>query len=160
MRLSILAVGKLKDGAERDLVDKYVARAGKSGRPLGFTKITADDFSESRLTETAQRKSEEALRLLSRAGDGAYLVALDENGELLTSSTFAERVSAVRDDGRTAIVFLIGGPDGHGNEVLQKADLMLSLGRITLPHGLARVVLAEQIYRAFTILAGHPYHRS
>ena len=72
----------------------------------------------------------------------------------------AERMASVRDDGRAALVFLIGGPDGHGDEVLRSADLSLSLGRMTLPHGLARVVLAEQIYRAVTILAGHPYHRS
>jgi 23S rRNA (pseudouridine1915-N3)-methyltransferase len=88
----------------------------------------------------------------------AYAVLLDSRGKQLSSEELAERVGRLRDDGTQRLVFAIGPADGWSDAARQRADMLLSLGRITLPHQLARVVLAEQVYRAFTILAGHPYH--
>ena len=87
------------------------------------------------------------------------MVALDERGRDLTSRDLASTFGRWRDDARTRLAFLIGGPDGHGDAVRARADLLLSFGRMTWPHRLVRVMLAEQLYRAATILAGHPYHR-
>ncbi len=88
----------------------------------------------------------------------AYLVLLDSRGQLLTSKEFAERLGTLRDSGTQRVVLAVGPADGWSLAARERANLLFSLGRITLPHQLARVVLAEQVYRAFTILAGHPYH--
>ena len=88
----------------------------------------------------------------------AYAILLDSRGKQLSSEEFAERLGRLRDEGTQRLVMAIGPADGWSDTARQRADLLLSLGRITLPHPLARVVLAEQVYRAFTILAGHPYH--
>jgi 23S rRNA (pseudouridine1915-N3)-methyltransferase len=87
-------------------------------------------------------------------------VVLEPTGKSLTSEAFAAFLRDTRDGGAKTCLFLIGGPDGHGESVLTTASLKLSLGALTLPHGLARVVLVEQLYRAATILSGHPYHRA
>jgi 23S rRNA (pseudouridine1915-N3)-methyltransferase len=132
MRIVLGAVGRLKAGAERTLFDRYWERLEVSGRAVG---------------------------LLTAAGEQTVLVALDERGKSLTSPAFADLLKRHRDDGCKDIAFLIGGPDGHGPAVIEAARVKLSLSAMTLPHGLARVVLAEQLYRAVTILSGHPYHR-
>ena len=159
MRLTIAAIGRLKDGAERVLVDRYLKRL-TAAKTLGFGQIGEKEVPESRHATTAERQAEEAAKLLPLAGDADLVVALDEHGKLFTSAAFATWLGARRDDGRRHAAFLIGGPDGHGEPVRAKAHLLLSLGPMTLPHGLARAVLAEQRYRATTILGGHPYHRA
>ncbi len=160
MRVIIAAVGKLKDGGERDLLDRYHKRFDQSGRTLGLGPLSIIELAESRLPETAARKADEATRLLKSIGDAALVMALDEHGSPHSSEAFAKLVGRHRDDGIKTLALLIGGPDGHGPAALNAAHLTLSLGPMTLPHGLARVILSEQLYRTTTILSGHPYHRA
>lgn len=159
MRLSIVAVGRLKDGPERDLYLKYAKRIDEAGRGVALGPLALAEIAEGRQAGAAARQADEAARLLARAEAGDLVVLLDERGKAMTSEAFARWLGARRDEGRRSAAFLVGGPDGHGEAVRKRADLTLSLGPMTLPHGLARIVLAEQLYRAATILAGHPYHR-
>jgi 23S rRNA (pseudouridine1915-N3)-methyltransferase len=117
------------------------------------------DFAESRAATANERKAQEADRLLNAAGTSA-LIALEVDGRCLSSEAFADHLRTLADRGTKSCAFLIGGPDGHGPAVRSGSALKLSLGPLTLPHGLARVVLTEQLYRAATILTGHPYHRA
>ena len=107
-----------------------------------------------------QQAEAESMQLLAAVPEGAVVVALDERGQDLSSGAFAERLARWRDDGARAVAFLIGGADGLAPAARERADLLLALGRMTWPHMLVRVMLAEQLYRATTILAGHPYHRA
>jgi 23S rRNA (pseudouridine1915-N3)-methyltransferase len=159
MRLIVAAVGRLKD-AERELCDRYAKRLDGAGRALALGPLSISEIGESRAATPELRKADEAARLLKAAGGAEAKVVLDEGGRVLSSTEFAKTLAEARDGGTGAIAFLIGGPDGHGPDVLDAATLKLSLGPMTLPHGLARIVLAEQLYRAATILAGHPYHRA
>jgi len=160
MRLSVIAVGRLKDSAERGLVDRYVERLDRVGRGVGLGPVEEVERGESRKDSAGARRAEEAAAMMARVSEGARVVALDAGGKQLSSEAFAALIGDWRDAGVSRSCFLIGGPDGHGEAVVAAADLTLALGRMTLPHGLARVVLAEQLYRAATILAGHPYHRA
>ena len=158
MRVLITAVGRLKDGAETVLVGRYVERLAP--RIAGLGPIAISEIPETRQSSAAARKADEAERLLRAAAKADYRIALDERGKALSSDAFAKVLGRKRDDGIAMLAFLVGGPDGHGKAANDGADLTLSLGPMTLPHGLARAVLAEQIYRAATILSGHPYHRA
>lgn len=160
MRIVVGAVGRLKDSGERALFERYWERLRATGRIIGVTDVRHAEINEGREGTTALRQASEAQRLLQACGDEAWIVALDERGKSLTSEAFAELIRTWRDDGCKTMALLIGGPDGHGLAVQKAARLKLSLSAMTLPHGLARVVLAEQLYRAGTILAGHPYHRT
>lgn len=159
MRLIVAAVGRLKD-AERELYERYAKRFDAAGRGLGLGPLSLCEIGEARAATTTLRKSDEAQRLLKAASAADVSIALDENGRALASEDFASLIAKTRDDGAKAVSFLIGGPDGQGEEALAAAKLKLSLGPMTLPHGLARIVLVEQLYRAATILSGHPYHRA
>jgi 23S rRNA (pseudouridine1915-N3)-methyltransferase len=160
MRLTISAIGRLKDGGERDLYDRYAQRLDQTGRAVALGPLTLNEFPESKLASADLRKADEAARLLKTTADASIIIALDETGRQYSSATFAALLGKHRDSGAKAAAFLIGGADGHGEAVIKVAAFKLSLGTMTLPHGLARVVLAEQIYRAATILSGHPYHRA
>ncbi len=159
MRILIAATGKLKDDAERDIVARYVKRADAQGRALGLGPIDIIELPESRAASADARKSDEAQRLLKVASVATFKIALDVEGKSITSEALAGLLGKQANAGTKCCAFLIGGPDGHGPELLKAANLKLSLGAITLTHGLARVVLTEQLYRAATILSGHPYHR-
>jgi len=159
MRLIIAAVGRLKD-AERELFDRYAKRFDGAGRGLGLGPVKLCEINESRAATADLRKADEAARLLKAAGPAEARVVLDGQGRALSSEAFATWLAERRDGGAKALGFLVGGPDGHASSALDAATLQLSLGPMTLPHGLARIVLMEQLYRATTILAGHPYHRS
>jgi 23S rRNA (pseudouridine1915-N3)-methyltransferase len=159
MRLLIAAVGKLKQGPERELCAHYLARAEALGRSLSLLPLAAVDLAEAKAAEPNARRAAEAETLLAKVPPNHALIGLDPGGKMLSSEDFASYLGRARDDGATGLAFLIGGADGLGPAVLERADLYLSLGPMTLPHGLARIVLAEQLYRAMTILAGHPYHR-
>lgn len=159
MRISIFAIGRMKQGPERELVERYLDRCGKSGKSLGLSRFDVREWDESRAARAEERKSEEARHILTALAPGAVLVALDERGRSPSSPDFAERLGAWRDAGRPEAVYAIGGPDGHGDDIRARADLVLSFGAMTWPHQLVRLMLAEQIYRATTILSGHPYHR-
>jgi len=160
MRLTLAAVGRLKDGPERELYQRYADRFDAQGRAVSLGPLKLVELPESRAQTSDLRKADEAERLLKACSDADVRVVLHERGRALGSEAFAQWVAARRDGGSKTIALLIGGPDGHGQAALAGAALQLSLGEMTLPHGLARIVLAEQLYRAATILAGHPYHRS
>jgi 23S rRNA (pseudouridine1915-N3)-methyltransferase len=160
MRVQLVAVGRLKERAERDMLDRYVRRFDQAGHRLGLGPLEIREIPESRRDNAARRKSDEAASLLKAAARADVLVALEGTGAQMSSDTFGRWLAARRDGGAELMAFLIGGPDGHGKAVLEQASLRLSLGPMTLPHGLVRVVLAEQLYRVATILAGHPYHRA
>ena len=158
MRLLICAVGRLKAGPERALADRYRERLDALGRAQALGPLSIVEIDESRGRRPEDRRSEEADRLLKLAGE-APLVVLDETGRALVSPTFAARLGRWRDDGAQTLAFLIGGADGHHPDVRARAGLVLSFGAMTWPHQIVRLLLVEQLYRAATILAGHPYHR-
>jgi 23S rRNA (pseudouridine1915-N3)-methyltransferase len=160
MRIVIAAVGKLKDSEEHAIVARYVERVNGAGRALGVGPTVISEFPDSRAAGAMERKRDEAARLLKVASDADFVVVLDTAGKSMSSEAFARFIAERRDAGAKKLAFLIGGPDGHGEGALKTANLKMSLGALTLPHGLARVILAEQLYRAATILSGHPYHRA
>ncbi|MBN2759131.1 MAG: 23S rRNA (pseudouridine(1915)-N(3))-methyltransferase RlmH [Rhodobacteraceae bacterium] len=155
MKLHICAMGRLRKGPERILIDDYVARFNRTGRALSLGPCEEHEVDERKaITPSAQAP------LLARAvPDGAYLVALDERGALLTSPEFARLLTDTRDRGLRDMAFVIGGADGLDPELRARADMVVSLSHMVWPHMLARVMLTEQIYRAATILSGSPYHR-
>jgi 23S rRNA (pseudouridine1915-N3)-methyltransferase len=159
MRLIVAAVGRLKRGAERALFEKYRDRLQAAGKPLGIAAITWHEVLESPAPAAAKRRAEEGAALLKAARHADVVIALDEKGKMLTSHAFAQLIGAIRDEGAKTLGLLIGGADGLAPEIASRTRANVSFGAITLPHQLARIVLAEQLYRAATILAGHPYHR-
>jgi 23S rRNA (pseudouridine1915-N3)-methyltransferase len=159
MRIVIAAVGRLK-AEERGLYDRYAERLDQTGRGVALGPLTLVEIPESRAASAAQRMAEEAQRLLQAAESAELRVVLDERGKALSSVGLANLLRAKRDDGVKTMAYLLGGADGHGESLRKSGGTMLSLSPLTLPHGLARIVLAEQLYRAATILAGHPYHRA
>ncbi|QFT34470.1 23S rRNA (pseudouridine(1915)-N(3))-methyltransferase RlmH [Roseibium porphyridii] len=159
MRFTLSCIGRMKAGADKDLFDRYLDRARKSGRGLGITGVSLSEHPESRAQRPEDRKAEEAKVIQQSLPPGARLIVLDEHGKNLTSPAFSQKLEGWKDEGISEVVFAIGGADGHGQELLERADLKLALGAMTWPHQIARILLAEQIYRAITIQAGHPYHR-
>lgn len=160
MRFIIAAVGRLKDGGERDLYARYAERFDAQGRAVSLGPLKLAELTESRAQTSSLRKKDEAERLLKACAGADTRIVLHEGGKAMSSEAFARWLAARRDGGCQTMACLIGGPDGHGDDVLSTATLQLSLGAMTMPHGIARVVLVEQLYRAATILAGHPYHRA
>jgi 23S rRNA (pseudouridine1915-N3)-methyltransferase len=160
MRLIVAAIGRLKAGPERELAERFRDRVAKAGRAVGLRDIEIVEIRESKAAETARRVLEESIALANIVPDRAVVVALDETGENLDSGSFTGVLRSWRDAGRPAAVFCIGGADGLGEDVRRRADLKLAFGAATWPHQLVRIMLLEQLYRAVTILAGHPYHRA
>ncbi len=155
MRLHLCAVGRLRAGPERALVDEYLARLERTGRPLGLGPATEHEVEDRKGGGMAAEAA-----LLSRAiPEGAALCVLDERGKTLSSPEFAQALAQWRDAGRQDAALVIGGADGVDPGLRARADLVLSFGRMVWPHMLVRVMAAEQLYRAATILAGGPYHR-
>ena len=160
MRLTVAAIGRLKDGSERELAERYRKRAEQIGRRIGFRDVEVIEIKESRAQEVGKRMIEESIALANVIPDRAVTIILDERGESVDSATLAGRLRKWRDDGRPAAVFIIGGDDGLAPTLREKASLIVAFGAATWPHQLVRAMLLEQIYRACTILAGHPYHRA
>jgi 23S rRNA (pseudouridine1915-N3)-methyltransferase len=156
MRLHLCAVGRLRAGPERALVDDYLKRFERTGRPLGLGPVAEHEVEDKR----GGGMDGEAALLARAAPAGAIRVVLDERGAALDSPAFARRLAAWRDDGAGDLAFLIGGADGLAPDLRESADFALSLGAMVWPHLLVRVMLAEQLYRAASILAGTPYHRA
>lgn len=157
MRVHLCAVGRIRaDQPERALIDDYQTRFNRTGKPLALGPLTE--------VEVEDRKGggmEAEAELLSRAVPaGALLVTLDERGKVLSSPEFAALLARWRDEGRQDVAFVIGGADGIAPTLRDRADFSISFGRMVWPHMLVRVMLAEQVYRAATILAGGPYHRA
>jgi 23S rRNA (pseudouridine1915-N3)-methyltransferase len=159
MKILIAAVGRMKQGPERELVARYLTRAAQTGKSLGLTGFEVLETPESKAGALPLRKGDEARALEALCPDGAVRVALDEKGKSLTSQAFADQVARWRDDGRPAVAFVIGGADGLDLRLVRGADLSLSFSPLTWPHQLVRIMLAEQLYRITTIMSGHPYHR-
>ena len=153
MRVALICVGRLGRTAEAALAADYAKRATVAGRGLGVSPVE--------IIEVEPRKSgkaAEAEAILAKAA-GARLIACDEHGAAMSSRDFARRLAALRDRGVREVAFAVGGADGLDAAVLDAAAERLAFGPQTWPHALARVMLAEQVYRAVTILAGGPYHR-
>jgi 23S rRNA (pseudouridine1915-N3)-methyltransferase len=159
LRLSVLAVGRLKSGPERELVERYRQRIDSMGRGLGLAGLDMVELPESRARRDDDRRAEEASALLERAGS-SVLVVFDERGKSPSSEALAERIRRWRDEGRASLACIVGGPDGLDPGLRQRADLVVSFGALTMPHQIVRALVAEQLYRALTIIAGHPYHRA
>ncbi len=155
MRAEIRAVGRLKAGPEREMVDDYLARATATGRPCGLGPFTDHEIDPRRLKD----KAAETAALLDGLETGTLMIALDETGKTVSSMGFADRIARARDDGVRNAVFLIGGADGHERALLPPGVQLISYGTATWPHKLVRVMLAEQLYRAASLIAGAPYHR-
>jgi 23S rRNA (pseudouridine1915-N3)-methyltransferase len=159
MRIVVAAVGRLKQGSETELSERYRKRAIQTGRQLGLRDVEIVEIRESRATDASKRMIEESIALANVIPQNAAVVLLDPRGENLNSAEFATRLANWRANGRPAAVFLIGGADGLAASLHEKAELRLSFGAATWPHQLVRAMLLEQLYRATTILSGHPYHR-
>lgn len=156
MRLYVCAVGRLRAGPERDLVDDYYTRFDRTGRPLGLGPVAELEVEDKKNLGMAA----EAVLLERAIPAGALIATLDERGRVLSSPEFAEQLAKWRDGGRQDVAFVIGGADGIDPSLRAKAEFSLSFGKMVWPHMLVRVMLAEQIYRAATILGGGPYHRA
>jgi 23S rRNA (pseudouridine1915-N3)-methyltransferase len=152
LRVTVAAVGRDRASPTRDLFDAYRKR---SSWPIRLVEIASR-----RGAPRERRLADEADRLLRALPGGALKVALDEHGRQLDSLAFARQLGRWRAEGAAELGFLIGGPDGLAASVLEQAAMVIALGTMTWPHRLVRVMLAEQLYRAETILAGHPYHRA
>ena len=159
MRIVVAAVGRLKRGPEAELAERYRQRAAQTGRSLGLRDIEVVEIRESRAREADKRMLEESIALANVIPAGAVLVLLERRGEAIDSAGFAALLRKWRAEGRPALVFVIGGPDGLAASLHDKAERSLAFGAATWPHQLARIMLLEQLYRATTILSGHPYHR-
>lgn len=156
MRVHICAVGRLRSGPERALIDDYLTRFDRTGRNLALGPAT--------VAEVEDRKgggmASEAALLRRAVPSGALICALDERGKVMSSPDFAAKMAEWRDAGHSDIAFVIGGADGIDADLRRNADFNLSFGAMVWPHMLVRVMLAEQLYRAASILSGSPYHRA
>jgi 23S rRNA (pseudouridine1915-N3)-methyltransferase len=160
MRIALVGVGRLKAGPERELFERYFKRLTENARGVGLTGVDLREIDESRARRPEDRREEEGLAIAAALPPGAMLVALDERGDSRTSEEWAAEIGRVRDASRSAYAIVIGGPDGLSGAVRAKAQRVVSFGAMTWPHQLVRVMAAEQLYRAVSILAGHPYHRA
>src|SRR4030095_3478016 len=160
MRLVVVSIGRLKQGPERELAERYRERFDDIGRKLGFRGLELHEISESRARDAATRMAEEAAAISALLPEKYVLVALDERGDNVDSASFARHLGRWRDQSVANTIFVIGGADGLSPELQRKAKLSIAFGSATWPHQMVRIMLLEQIYRAATILAGHPYHRA
>jgi 23S rRNA (pseudouridine1915-N3)-methyltransferase len=160
MRIIVAAVGRLKQGPETELSERYRKRAAQTGRNLGLRDVEIIEIRESRADDAGKRMIEESIALANVIPQGAAVVLLDAHGKNLDSAGLAAQVAAWRSNNRPAVVFMIGGADGLAPTLRDKAELQLAFGAATWPHQTVRIMLLEQLYRVTTILTGHPYHRA
>ncbi|WP_323781000.1 23S rRNA (pseudouridine(1915)-N(3))-methyltransferase RlmH [Thalassovita sp.] len=156
MRVHICAVGRMRSGPERALIDDYLTRFDRSGRGLGLGPLTIHEVEDKK----GGGMTAESVLLDRAIPKGAVICTMDERGKLLSSPDFADKLAGWRDAGRGDLAFVIGGADGIDPALRAKADFSLSFGKMVWPHMLARAMLCEQLYRAASILAGSPYHRA
>ena len=160
MRIVVIAIGRLKQGPERELADRYRERFDDIGRKLGFRGLEIHEIPESRARDVPARMADEAAAISALIPDKSSIIALDERGETIDSAAFARHLGRWRDESVPTAVFLIGGADGLSPELRRRVKLSVAFGKATWPHQMVRVMLLEQIYRAATILSSHPYHRA
>ena len=158
LRVTLVCVGRIKAGAERDLAARYIERAKTCGRGIGL-EVSLREVDESRARRAEDRKAEEATAILAVVAPGTRLVAFDEAGRALDSPSFAKVFDAAKTSA-SGVALIVGGPDGLDPTLRETASLVLAFGAMTWPHQLVRIMAGEQIYRAITILSGHPYHRA
>ena len=161
MKLTLCAVGKLGATPENTMVRDYIARASQTGRSLGVgpAELVEVEAKKGKSLTSPQLKAAEAEAIRAALTDGGVLITCDERGELLSSRDIAARLERFKDRGERRVTFVIGGADGLDPDLRKMAAFSLAFGPQTWPHALVRVMLAEQMYRAVTILAGLPYHR-
>jgi 23S rRNA (pseudouridine1915-N3)-methyltransferase len=150
----------MKAGPERELCDRYLERARKAGPKLGLRGFSIEEIPEARAPRAQDRILAEEAVLIGKLREGDRTIALDASGDLIDSDSFASDLAKHASGSTARTVFLVGGPDGLGKRLLDRSHRRLSFGRMTWPHQLVRILLAEQLYRATTILSGHPYHRA
>ena len=160
MKIGIHAVGRMKSGPEKELAERYCERFAKAGPAIGLEFAGVVETAEGRARDADERRREEGAKLRTHLAAGAALILLDERGRNISSKDFAGQIGSLRDGGRKSLILAIGGADGHDAGLRGSADMVISFGAATWPHQLIRIMLAEQLYRAATILSGHPYHRS
>ena len=160
MRVVVAAVGRLKQGPERELAERYRKRAAQAGRSAGLTVVDVIEIKESRAGDADRRMVEESIAIANLIPERAVTVILDARGESISSAAFAGRLQEWRQQNKPVVVFIIGAADGLAPGLREKASLAIAFGTATWPHQLVRVMLLEQLYRAVTILSGHPYHRA
>jgi 23S rRNA (pseudouridine1915-N3)-methyltransferase len=160
MRIVIAAIGRLKQGPERELAASYRKRAEAVGRASGLRDIEIVEIRESRAQDAERRRVEESIAIANVIPERSTIVILDERGKSLDSAALAASLREWRAEDRPAVCFIIGGADGLATSLRDRAAMKLAFGTATWPHQLVRIMLLEQLYRAGTILAGHPYHRA
>ena len=160
MRIVVAAIGRLKQGPERELAERYRKRAADAGRSAGLSAVDIVEIKESRAGDADRRMLEESIAVANLIPERAITVILDARGESMSSEAFAGRLREWRQQDKPAVVFIIGAADGLAPNLKEKASLAIAFGVATWPHQLIRIMLLEQLYRAVTILAGHPYHRA
>lgn len=156
MRIHLCAVGRLRAGPEKSLIDDYLTRFDRAGRAHGLGPATVHEVDE-RKAQTMTAQGDALRRVLPQP---ALICTLDERGQHMTSPDFADLLRGWADNGQPDLCFVIGGADGIDPALRADANASISFGRMVWPHMLARVMLAEQLYRAATILGGSPYHRA
>ena len=157
--MALIGVGRLKSGPERELFDRYFKRLADLARSQGISGVELREVEEGRARRAEDRQAEEARAILAAAPKGAWLALLDERGAAMTSAQWAGEIGKARDEAAPAYAVAIGGPDGLDPALRAQARTILSFGAMTWPHQLVRVMASEQLYRALSILSGHPYHR-
>lgn len=157
--MALIGVGRLKSGPERELFDRYFKRLADLARSQGISGVELREVEEGRARRAEDRQAEEARAILAAAPKGAWLALLDERGAAMTSAQWASEIGKARDEAAPAYAVAIGGPDGLDPALRAQARTILSFGAMTWPHQLVRVMAGEQLYRALSILSGHPYHR-
>lgn len=150
MKVTIIAVGKMKDAAQKALYDDYAKRMSPAPQLVEIAHAVGG---------VDEIKSKEGKEILRRIDDNAFVVVLDERGKNASSVDIAEHLQNAMNAGKSHIQAILGGAEGLDDSIRQRADLMLAFGRMTWPHMLARIMVLEQLYRAKQIIAGHPYHR-
>ena len=160
MRVIVASVGRLKQGAERELSAAYRKRAEAVGRSAGVRQVEIIEIRESRARDPERRRTEESIAIANVLPEGAVIIVFDRAGDNIDSPGLAALLQKCRQDNRAAVCFIIGGADGITQSLRGRAKHVLAFGSATWPHQLVRIMLLEQLYRAGTILAGHPYHRT
>ncbi len=156
MKIHLCVVGKLRNGPEKDLIDDYLNRFEKIGRSYGLGPVSVNEVEDKK----NGGMSNEAILLQRIIPKGAVIIALDERGEVVCSQNFSEKLITYVNDNVPDLAIIIGGADGIDSKLREKADFKISFGKMVWPHALVRVMISEQLYRAASILAGSPYHRT
>jgi 23S rRNA (pseudouridine1915-N3)-methyltransferase len=156
MKIHLCVVGKLRNSPEKDLIDDYLNRFEKIGRSYGLGPVSVNEVEDKK----NGGMSNEAILLQRIIPKGAVIIALDERGEVVSSPNFSEKLITYVNNNVSDLAIIIGGADGIDSKLREKADFKVSFGKMVWPHALVRVMIAEQLYRAASILAGSPYHRT